>query len=153
MMQQDDWQFLPLQPEWLKPLALLGQKAPDPWGLEDLAAEQKKPESMVLVALKQKIPFGYACFWRWQEEADLVNIVVDDKLRRQGVGKKLLKAGLSILQKEGCRRVTLEVRASNQPALVLYRGLGFAELARRPGLYCAPREDGFLMQLELAQEK
>ena len=46
--------------------------------------------------------------------------------------------------------VLLEVRASNCPALALYRALGFAETGRRPLYYVDPEEDALLLRLRLA---
>jgi [ribosomal protein S18]-alanine N-acetyltransferase len=45
--------------------------------------------------------------------------------------------------------ILLEVRASNAPALALYRGLGFSELDRRARYYTDTGEDAVVMQLEL----
>jgi len=41
------------------------------------------------------------------------------------------------------------VRASNAPALALYRAAGFVELDRRRGYYAANGEDAVVMQREL----
>ena len=41
--------------------------------------------------------------------------------------------------------VTLEVRASNEPAIRLYDQHGFEVVGRRKGYYEAPREDAILM--------
>jgi ribosomal-protein-alanine N-acetyltransferase len=46
--------------------------------------------------------------------------------------------------------VILEARASNQPALRLYRALGFVETGRRPRYYADPIEDAVLLRLQLA---
>ncbi len=56
------------------------------------------------------------------------------------------------LRLAGVTEVILEVRASNQPALGLYRRLGFVETGRRPGYYMdppEPAEDAVLMRLGL----
>jgi ribosomal-protein-alanine N-acetyltransferase len=45
--------------------------------------------------------------------------------------------------------VILEVRASNQPALGVYRKLGFVATGCRPGYYRDPQEDAALMRLGL----
>jgi ribosomal-protein-alanine N-acetyltransferase len=53
------------------------------------------------------------------------------------------------LKQAQIREVTLEVRASNHPALALYRSLGFVETGRRPRYYVDPVEDAVLLSLEL----
>jgi ribosomal-protein-alanine N-acetyltransferase len=45
--------------------------------------------------------------------------------------------------------LVLEVRASNHPALTLYRRLEFVEIGRRTGYYQNPAEDALLMRLDL----
>jgi ribosomal-protein-alanine N-acetyltransferase len=51
----------------------------------------------------------------------------------------------------GKQRVVLEVRASNAPAIVLYRSAGFSEIGLRRDYYAAVngREDAILMGCEL----
>jgi ribosomal protein S18 acetylase RimI-like enzyme len=51
--------------------------------------------------------------------------------RRQGFGRELLLKGISEAKASGVGRVTLSVDARNEPALQLYRGLGFAPYDRR----------------------
>ena len=46
------------------------------------------------------------------------------------------------------RCLTLEVRASNVPAISLYEKLGFAEVGRRKNYYRNPREDALIMRKE-----
>jgi ribosomal-protein-alanine N-acetyltransferase len=48
----------------------------------------------------------------------------------------------------GASRVFLEVRASNQAALLLYEGLGFTRSLIREGYYDMPVEDAVVMSLE-----
>ena len=75
------------------------------------------------------------------------NIAVEEAARRHGVGDALLdvfcrfgQAHLSFL--------TLEVRASNAPAIALYRKHGFQEAGRRKNYYQQPREDAIIMTRE-----
>ena len=48
----------------------------------------------------------------------------------------------------GVSSLTLEVRASNYPAISLYEKLGFIQVGRRPGYYRSPREDALILQKE-----
>ena len=70
-------------------------------------------------------------------------------LEKYGELARLLGHAFAALRPLGARRCLLEVRCSNAAARALYRRLGFAVLARRPGLYSAPREDGETMALAL----
>ena len=74
-------------------------------------------------------------------------VAEDEAARRHGVGDALLdvfcrfgQAHLSFL--------TLEVRASNAPAIALYRKHGFQEAGRRKNYYQQPREDAIIMTRE-----
>lgn len=44
---------------------------------------------------------------------------------------------------------SLEVRAGNEPALALYRGLGFVEVGRRKNFYRKPDEDAVLLAYQI----
>ena len=90
---------------------------------------------------------GYAGLQVVLDEGYIDNIAVEEAARRHGVGDALLdvfcrfgQAHLSFL--------TLEVRASNAPAIALYRKHGFQEAGRRKNYYQQPREDAIIMTRE-----
>ena len=72
---------------------------------------------------------------------------LDRRYRRQGVAGELLGAFLRFGQ-ANLAFLTLEVRASNEAAIALYRKYGFQEAGRRKQYYDAPREDAIIMTLE-----
>ena len=47
--------------------------------------------------------------------------------------------------------VTLEARASNEPAIALYESAGFRQVGVRRNFYTAPTEDAVLMTLYLKE--
>ena len=65
--------------------------------------------------------------------------------RRAGIGSMLVKGMLRRCEALSLLFVTLEVRASNTPAIQLYDKHGFEVVGRRKGYYEAPREDAILM--------
>jgi ribosomal-protein-alanine N-acetyltransferase len=83
------------------------------------------------------------------EEAELRNLAVEPAHQRQGVARSLLREGIRMLQHSGARRVFLEVRASNHPALALYASLGFRVNATRRSYYQDPLEDAMVMALDI----
>jgi ribosomal-protein-alanine N-acetyltransferase len=82
-------------------------------------------------------------------QAELEIIAVDTHFQRRGLARKLFAELAGKLGLAGATEIILEVRASNLPALGLYRRLGFAETGRRPRYYHDPEEDAVLMRLGL----
>lgn len=90
---------------------------------------------------------GYAVMMLAVEEADLLDIAIDKGHQRKGIGRKLLDAMSSLARHENMRRMVLEVRASNQAAIALYRASDFGQIGLRRDYYPAAngREDALLM--------
>ena len=82
-------------------------------------------------------------------QAELELIAVAAGAQRNGVARLLFAALVEKLETAGITEVILEVRASNDPALRLYRSLGFHETARRARYYADPVEDALLLSLPL----
>jgi len=91
---------------------------------------------------------GYLCFWIVFEEVRLMNLAVTESMRRRGVGTALVSKALQAGLRHAATRAVLEVRASNQAAQTLYRGMGFRHVSTRKGYYSNPIEDAVLMELE-----
>jgi ribosomal-protein-alanine N-acetyltransferase len=90
---------------------------------------------------------GFAVASLLPPQAELETIAVASAAQRQGWARQLFAALSAELEPAQIAEVFLEVRASNQPALGLYRLLGFVETGRRPGYYHDPVEDAVLMSL------
>jgi [ribosomal protein S18]-alanine N-acetyltransferase len=80
-----------------------------------------------------------------ENRCELDTIAVDPADRRRGIGAALLEAVMAWAAQNGARRMGLEVRASNAPAAMLYRRMGFAEEGRRRGYYTGPEEDALVL--------
>lgn len=63
-----------------------------------------------------------------EHEAHILSIAVQPGFQGLGLGKGLLERGLEYLRGQGVQTVRLEVRPYNQPALNLYRKLGFVQV-------------------------
>ena len=55
------------------------------------------------------------------------DIYVDESVRGNGVGKRLVQAVEEVAMKKGCGKITLEVRKDNLNARDLYKSQGFKE--------------------------
>ena len=90
---------------------------------------------------------GYSVSILTGEDADLVKITVAEKERCKGYGRKLLDETVAELHNRGIQNVTLEVRASNEPAITLYERAGFMSEGVRPNFYEKPVEDAVIYWL------
>ena len=94
---------------------------------------------------------GYAVLMLAIDEAELLDIAVDSKHQRQGLGRQLLEEMMALARRRDMVRMVLEVRASNGAAIGLYRKAGFTDIGLRRSYYPAQngREDAILMGREL----
>jgi [ribosomal protein S18]-alanine N-acetyltransferase len=91
---------------------------------------------------------GFAVASRTGELAELESVAVSPPARRKGVGKALCQQVMD-WSRNGASELELEVRASSDGALALYRSLGFLEQGRRREYYRNPTEDAVLMAARL----
>ena len=88
---------------------------------------------------------GYVCLSHVLDEGSIDNIAVVPELRRRGLADALLDAAENEARALSLTFITLEVRASNIPAIALYEKHGFTRVGLRRGYYEKPREDALLM--------
>lgn len=105
----------------------------------DYIADQRTASVYVACDAARRIA-GFAAFRYAGDEAELLSLAVARKWRCKGVGGALLNAACEDLRNIAVQHMFLEVEDGNAPALKLYRGLGFIEVARRKAYY--PKPDG-----------
>ena len=120
----------------------------DPWSENSVASELKNPLSLWLVAIEEDRLAGYIGSQSVEAEADVMNVAVHPDFRRRGVAESLCMQLVTVLNERDVHSLTLEVRASNAPAIALYEKQGFALVGRRPNYYRHPREDALIMRKE-----
>lgn len=92
---------------------------------------------------------GYAGIWLIVDEGHVTNIAVDPDYRGYHLGETLLRTLMAVCVRNGGRRITLEVRVTNNVAQNLYRKLGFEGAGIRRGYYTDNREDALIMWANL----
>ncbi len=117
----------------------------DPWPEDYIGRRLDK----MLVAEQDGAFLGYAALASVLDEGSLDSIAVVPEHRRQGAADALLAAMIRRGRERDLSFITLEVRASNGPAIALYKKHGFAQVGRRSNYYEYPREDAILMTLVL----
>lgn len=120
----------------------------DPWSENSVASELTNPLSLWLVALEADAVVGYVGSQTVMGETDMMNVAVHPDHRRKGIAAKLIKELVQVLKERGSHCLTLEVRASNDPAIALYGKLGFSEAGRRRNYYRNPKEDALILRKE-----
>lgn len=119
-----------------------------PWSERSIASELDNPLSYWLVAISEERVVGYVGSQSVMGEADMMNLAVLPDMRRVGIAQELVKRLISTLKERHVHSLTLEVRASNEPAKALYAKLGFATAGRRPRYYQNPKEDALILRKE-----
>ena len=120
----------------------------DPWSEMSIASELQSLWSYWLVALEDDRVIGYVGSQSSIDEADIMNVAVHPDYRRKGIAEALVNGLVEELKRKESRCLTLEVRASNVPAIALYEKLGFSEIGRRKNYYRNPREDALILRKE-----
>ena len=120
----------------------------DPWSANSVASELTNPLSCWLVALEADTVVGYIGSQTVMGETDMMNVAVHPDHRRKGIAERLIHALVQKLKECESHCLTLEVRASNAPAIALYEKLGFAEAGRRRNYYRNPKEDALILRKE-----
>lgn len=122
----------------------------DPWSENSIACELNNPLSLWLVAELDGQVVGYIGSQSVPPESDVMNVAVSPAFRRQGIAEKLVLTLCEALAKAGNTSLTLEVRATNAPAIALYEKLGFTQVGRRPNYYRNPKEDALILRKDLS---
>lgn len=90
---------------------------------------------------------GYLIFSHIYDRLEIDNLFVNEDMRGNGIGKKLMSYLVSIAIDSHVVNITLEVRNSNEIARNLYKSFGFREVALRKLYY--GDEDGILMEKQV----
>lgn len=120
----------------------------DPWSENALKSEMSNQLAHWLVATDGDVVAGYIGAQSVMDMADVMNVAVDPRYRRQGIAECLINELISMLCHKGVNALLLEVRVSNLPAISLYEKLGFCQVGRRPNYYFKPKEDALILRKE-----
>lgn len=120
----------------------------DPWSEKSIASELGNKLSLWLVAMDGQKVVGYVGSQTVLGETDMMNIAVDPNYRRQGIANQLILTLIQQLSVRDSHSLMLEVRVSNEPAISVYRNLGFAEVGIRKNYYRNPKEDALILRKE-----
>jgi ribosomal protein S18 acetylase RimI-like enzyme len=63
--------------------------------------------------------------WTGTDDCCLEDLFIDAHVRGSGLGRELAEAALERARERGCARIVLDANEANEPALALYRSIGF----------------------------
>ena len=122
-----------------------------PWSLAMFVLELSKSTGVCLAALRGERLVGYLVCSRYDTIWHVMNVAVDDRLRRERIATELIEELFTTLDRPGAQ-YTLEVRTSNTAAIELYQRFGFRSAGRRRGYYHDNREDAVIMWRTAGEE-
>lgn len=88
---------------------------------------------------------GYCIIYYVMDEGEIARIAVDEKVRRQSVGRGLLDFVCECCKMKNINRLLLDVRESNEGAREFYEQYGFTVDGVRKNFYEQPKENAVLM--------
>ena len=94
---------------------------------------------------------GYIVAWFLRGEVHILNLAVTPSHQRRGIARRLLSHILDLAQASDSHMATLEVRAGNSPAKLLYVTMGFAPVGIRRRYYRDNDEDAIVMVRRLRE--
>jgi len=125
-------------------IAIERRAFPTPWSLAMFVLELSKPSGICLASVRDERVIGYLVCSRYDTVWHLMNVAVDDRMRREGIAGALLELHFESADKPS-EQYTLEVRTSNDAAIRLYERFGFRAAGRRRAYYHDNREDAIIM--------
>ncbi|MEM0906262.1 MAG: GNAT family N-acetyltransferase [Pseudomonadota bacterium] len=170
----DDWAGPPPMISWLSAPRVIDHARPGdyemlediharsfvaPWSADEQAALNDGPGVRTFVARRgsatsSRRPIGFITVRCAADEAEILTMAVAPRQRNAGVGRLLLEAALRHLYAERVREVFLEVDPHNEPAMALYRHMGFETVGERRDYYGngdATRQKALTMRLLMEQ--
>jgi len=133
-------------------IAIERRAFPTPWSLAMFVLELSKPSGICLAALRNGRIVGYLVCSRYDTVWHLMNVAVDERLRREGIATALLEHLFERADRPGAQ-YTLEVRLSNDAAIPLYERFGFQSAGLRRGYYHDNKEDALIMWRTVAGDR
>ena len=107
---------------------------PDAWDEKMLVSSFNAGNFFGFIA-EDTAPIGFITYSVNIDTADMQDLFVAEKCRKKGVGYALVVAFIEGTKAVGVKKLFLEVRESNLPAINLYKKAGFTLLSVRKKYY------------------
>jgi ribosomal-protein-alanine N-acetyltransferase len=150
IMLKTPYQVTPIEKEHLAELVFLERQCfTQTWTFKQYQEILDQDNYKVLGIFSDNRLNAYIVFCLTQDEAEIINLAVHPEFRNMGLARSLISKTIDICAQAKVKKIFLEVRPSNLPALSVYRGSGFVEVARRKKYYQGDHEDALVLSLNL----
>lgn len=112
------------------------------WTREMIKQELQETSSRITWVIEEKELIGYCMVRFGPDEVHIINMAIEPKSQKMGIGQKLLFYFLDHIPSKSS--VFLEVKRGNYPAINLYLKAGFEEISIREKYY-STGEDAIIM--------
>ena len=120
-----------------------------PWGEDALMKELGNTLACYYILESNEQLLGYIGTWIIFDEAQITNVAVHPEFQGNGFGRKILSYFFVQMKAKGMNVITLEVRPSNDHAIMLYKSFGFREIGRRKEYYLDNKEDALIFEVKI----
>ncbi len=118
------------------------------WTRNMFLEELENKNSFFKVLFLDNTVVGYIIYHIVLDEAEILNIVIDNKFKRQNLGNYLLEQTINDITNKNIKTIFLEVGEKNIPAINLYLKFGFEQYGTRKEYY-KNKENAILMKKQL----
>lgn len=118
---------------------------PNGWSEKSFSDWLQNKNTVIFKAVQNGIIIGFANGSWVLDEAELLNIAVVEKSRRNGIAQMLFDALENYFKEQNAEKIFLEVREKNQSAINFYEKNGFEKNGLRKNYYSNPTDNGVLM--------
>ncbi len=121
---------------------------PRPWSAREFEQLLMDPHAFLLTHNRDGLLMGRVV----ADEAEMLTLAVEPEARRMGIARQLVLEFGVRARDLGAKNAFLEVAATNTPARMLYRSLGWRETGLRRRYY-GPHIDAVTMRLHLVSDQ
>jgi ribosomal-protein-alanine N-acetyltransferase len=130
-------------------LRIEAESFPDPWDLDDFTRCLKQRNIIGMVAESGDRVVGYVLYELLRDDLHVLNIAVDQRYRRTGVGTQLvekLEEKVFVNRRSG---LVADVHERNLTAQLFFRASGFRCVAVERGLYDDGAADAYRFEMSV----
>ena len=121
------------------------------WTEEQFLLGLGKSAFRVLGIRRKGVLAAYIAYSVIEDEMEILNLAVHPDYRRQGLAERLLSESFKDCVESNVSKSFLDVKASNEPALGLYRKFGYKQVGVRKKYYPDTREDALLFRYDFRE--